>query len=162
MFDDTIAKLNFWYAKKFFKPEKDFKFMLDVNNTSAITVEIIRKYPETVVEYNNLIMGDNGLLNFNMTVIANPLAHNVDDNKFKNFANYIMMAVIAEAVSNTRNVDENRAIDPFEYDEKRDFLEEIPPIPEVRVSKRKPRKKAVRGNQGVRSEVQSGSESSGD
>lgn len=163
MFSDLIAKFNFWYAKRNFKPERDFKFFLDANQTSAFTIEITRQYPKTVVEYTNLVMGENGFLNFNMTVIDNPLGHNIDSEKFKKFTSYIMMAIIAEAVKNAGNVvDENRAIDPFEYDEERDFLEEIPPIPEVRVSKRKPRKKAVRGNQGVRSEVQSGSESSGD
>lgn len=151
---DLIARVNFWYATRNFASEKDYKFFLDLNDENSFCIEILRKYPRTVIEFKNVQMGEGQYLHFDFDVIANPELHDINSKKFKKFVSYIMMAIIADSVKYSKGiVNENRASDPFESLEERDILEESDPISEVRVSKRKPRKKVVRGNKNIRSKV---------
>lgn len=152
---DLIAKYEFWYVKKFIKLEKHYTFFLDLNGPSgSFAVKFLKKYEGIIVEYNNIIMGEDGLLSFDYDVISNVNNCDVKTKKFERFTQNVMRSMIYSAVENLKkDLNENRKLDLVESDSKREVHEEIASISEERVPQRKPRKKAVRANKRIHPKV---------
>jgi hypothetical protein len=154
---DLKARLEFWYVKKFCKLDKHWTFFLDLNQDSnkSFAVKILKKYPDTIVEFANIEMKDDGELSFDFDVIANPKLHDTESKGFKKFTTNIMRSMILHSLESLeKEVNENRNIDLVKSNTQRTVHEESVAISEERVPERKPRKKAVRRNKKVYPEVQ--------
>ena len=164
MFEDLIAKLEFWYVKKFFKVEKQYTFFVDLNGPpGSFAVKFLGKYDGVIVEFTEIKVGDDGLMTFDYDIISNVNNANIKSKSFQRFTSNVMRSILLSAIDNAmKEGNENRNTDLVESDAERVFHEEDFTILEERVSERKPRKKTVRRNQRVRSEVQqSAADSSG-
>ena len=164
MIKNLIAKLQFWYVKQFYKIEKQYTFFVDLNGPpGSFAVKFLGKYDGVIVEFTDVKVGDNGLMTFDYDVISNVNNANVKSKSFDRFTSNVMRSILLSAIDNAmKEGNENRNTDLVESDAERVFHEEDSTILEERVSERKPRKKAVRRNQRVRSEVQqSAADSSG-
>lgn len=144
IWNDLVAKFEFWRAKKI-HIEKDFEFMLDISTPQAFSVRILtKKYEGVIVEYTDIQFGNDNRFHFNANVIANPNLKNTETNAFKTFTSDIMRGIIVESVKHAEKlVNENGTLDSIEPVEERAVHAEDNPVPEKRVSKRKPRKKTV-------------------
>ena len=141
--EELKAKFAFWYIKKFVRLDKEFTFLLDLSYSNRITVKLLKKFPDTIVEYSGININD-GLLNFEFDVIANPKLHDTKSKKFQRFTSNVMRSILIGAIENSTKVtNENGNADPIEFDTEREIHEEESPLPQKRVSKRKPRKKTV-------------------
>ena len=156
MFEELIAKLNFWYAKKFIKLEKHYTFFLDLNgDPGSFAIKYLKGYDGVIVEFVNVKVGNNAQLNFDYDVIANPNNCNVKSKRFIRFTQNVMRSILYGAIENAMKEDnENRNIDLVQSDSRRTIHEEVSAVSEKRVPNRKPRKKTLRGNKTVRSKVQ--------
>jgi len=164
MIKNLIAKLQFWYVKQFYKIEKQYTFFVDLNGPpGSFAVKFLGKYDGVIVEFTDVKVGDNGLMTFDYDVISNVNNANVKSKSFDRFTSNVMRSILLSAIDNAmKEGNENRNTDLVESDAERVFHEEDSTILEERVSERKPRKKTVRRNQRVRSEVQqSAADSSG-
>ena len=164
MFEDLIAKFQFWYVKKRFKIDKQYTFFLDLNGPpGSFAVKFLGKYEGVIVEFNHIKVGDDNLMNFDYDVISNVNNVNTNSKSFQRFTSNVIRSILLGAIENTVNKgNENRNTDLVESDAERVFHEEDSTILEERVSERKPRKKTIRGNKRIRSEVQqSAADSSG-
>ena len=151
---DLLARLQFWYVKNRFKHGREYEFYLDLSDVEAYAVKLLRKYPDTIVEFKNVKFDENGALSFDVVIVANPKLHNTESRGFKNFTSNVMRSIITNAIDNfERNIDDYRAIDSNQLDQERVIHEESVAVPEERVSKRKPRKKTVRRNKKLHTEV---------
>lgn len=154
MFKDLVAKYQFWRAKKL-EVGKDYDFCFDLSNKDAIAIKLLKKYPGVIIEFVNIHMSSDTNMSYDMTVIANPNLHNTDSRKFKEFTSDIFRSIINKSVENAKEVlNENRELDSVEPNAERVFHEEVITVSEERVPERKPRKKTVRKNKAVYSEVQ--------
>lgn len=153
---DVLAKYEFWYATKFIKLDKHYTFFLDLNGSSgSFAVKFLKKYDGIIVEYTNVTVGENGMLTFDYDVISNVNNCNVKSKSFERFTRNVMRSMIYGAVKNLeKDLNENRKFNFVESNSQRSVHEEVAPVPQKRVSKRKPRKKTIRGNKAVHSEVQ--------
>ena len=141
--EELKAKFAFWYIKKFVRLDKEFTFLLDLSYSNRITVKLLKKFPDTIVEYSGININD-GLLNFEFDVIANPKLHDTKSKKFQRFTSNVVRSILIGAIENSTKVtNENGNADPIEFDTEREIHEEESPLPQKRVSKRKPRKKTV-------------------
>jgi len=164
MIKNLIAKLQFWYVKKFYKIDKQYTFFVDLNGPpGSFAVKFLGKYDGVIVEFTDVKVGDDNLMNFDYDVISNVYNANVKSKSFDRFTSNVMRSILLSAIDNAmKEGNENRNTDLVESDAERVFHEEDFTILEERVSERKPRKKTVRRNQRVRSEVQqSAADSSG-
>jgi hypothetical protein len=67
MIENLIAKLEFWYVKKFFKVEKQYTFFVDLNGPpGSFAVKFLGKYDGVIVEFTDVKVGDDGLMTFDM------------------------------------------------------------------------------------------------
>ena len=155
MFEDLIARLQFWRAKKFVKHGKDYEFFLDLSNETAMAVKFLTKYPDVIVEYTDMHMSSGNHMSYDISIIANPNLYDVESNKFKNFTMDVFRSIINDSINyaKEKNLNETRDTYSLELDSERSIHEEVAPISEDRVPDRKPRKKAVRGNKKIRSKV---------
>jgi hypothetical protein len=119
--------------------------MHDLAQESAIAVKFLKKFPGVIVEYSELIVGENQLMNFNISVIANPNLCDVESRSFNNYVSQVFRSILHSAIMNSAKElkNENRNADTFQSDSEREVYEEEPPVPKRRVSKRKPRKESV-------------------
>ena len=155
MIDELVAKYEFWYVKKFIKFDVHYTFFLDLADTNKFAVKLLKKFPDAIVEYSNIKMSDGGELSFDFDVIANPKLHDVKSKKFIRFTQNVMRSIILGSIENyEKEKNENRNSDLVESDSERSVHEEISAVSEKRVPQRKPRKKTVRRNKAVHSEVQ--------
>ena len=156
MIKNLIAKLQFWYVKKFYKIDKQYTFFVDLNGPpGSFAVKFLGKYDGVIVEFTDVKVGDNGLMTFDYDVISNVNNANVKSKSFDRFTSNVMRSILLSAIDNAmKEGNENRNTDLVESDAERVFHEEDSAISEERVSDRKPRKKTVRRNQRIRSEVQ--------
>ena len=164
MIENLIAKLQFWYVKQFYKIEKQYTFFVDLNGPpGSFAVKFLGKYDGVIVEYTDVKVGDNNLMTFDYDIISNVNNVNTKSKSFQRFTSNVMRSILLSAIDNAmKEGNENRNTDLVEFDAERVFHEEDSTILEERVSERKPRKKTVRRNQRVRSEVQqSAADSSG-
>lgn len=161
-FQEYKARLQFWWARKVLKDGRDFELSVDENG--LIVTIISGKYSGIKFRYANMTMHTDGLLDFSTVVVYNPKKEDVTLPDFVELTTKIIRIIFAdmvekEPVLNYRKeqakvIDENRDIDFSQPLEERDIHEEISPILEKRVSKRKPRKKTVSTDTAVYSEVQ--------
>jgi hypothetical protein len=140
---NCVAKFEFWYVRKWIKYDVHYTFFLNLENPEAFSIKILKKYPDTIIEFNDIRMGDEGLLNFDLSVIANPRLHDTESKRFKKFTSDVMRSMIMNSIENYGKNNENRNADSVELDSERTILEESPPVPKKRVSKRKPRKETL-------------------
>ena len=153
MLDDMIANLRFWYSKKYIQVNKHYEFMLDMSNTEAMTIRILKKFPGVIAEYSNMHMSSDTQLTYDFNVIANPNLCDVESKRFKNFTSDIFRNIIYSSVEYAKEQNENRNTDSLQSDSERTFHEEVSAVSEKRVPDRKPRKKTVRRNKGIHSQV---------
>jgi hypothetical protein len=155
MFENLIAKLEFWYVKKFFKIEKQYTFFVDLNGPpGSFAIKFLGKYEGVIVEFTDVKVGDDGLMNFNYDVISNVNNVNTKSKSFQRFTSNVMRSILMSAINNfEKNLNENRNTDFVESDAERILHEESVAVSEERVPDRKPRKKSIRGNKGVHSKI---------
>ena len=155
MLEQLIAKLEFWYVKKFFKVDKHYTFFVDLNGPpGSFAVKFLGKYDGVIVEFTNVKVTDEGLLNFDYDIISNVNNVNTKSNSFVRFTSNVMRSILMSAIDNAlKEENENRNIDPVESDAERVLHEEDVAVSEERVSDRKSRKKTIRGNKRVHSKV---------
>ena len=152
--DEFLAKLEFWYVRKFFKLDKQFTFMHDVSKPNALSVRFVGKFEGVIVEYDNVKISDDGQLHFDFNIIANPNLKNTGTASFLRFTKNVMRSIIINSIELAeKEQNEDRKFDLDEFDDERDLHEEGPAVSEERVPKRKPRKKAVRRNKAIHSKV---------
>jgi hypothetical protein len=149
-FYNLQAKYEFWQAKKI-KLEVDYQVFYDASDPQAIAFRMLKKYPGVIVSFSNIELGEESQMHFDFSVIANPNLCNVESVKFKRFTSDIFRSIIIESIKSAKEQNENGTSDPVESAEERIVYEEVAPVSEERVPRRKPRKKAVRGNKTVRS-----------
>lgn len=158
---NLVVRLQFWWATLWLKDGKHFEISVD---DLGLLVTILRgRYKKVQFRYANMIMSEDGLgrMDFNTVVVYNPMNADVGEPKFAKLSTNILRLLLAEMVrdfssltANKQVMNENRDTDTFESNQERDFHEESTPVLEKRVSKRKPRKKAVRTDKPVHPEVQ--------
>ena len=155
MIENLIAKLQFWYVKQFYKIEKQYTFFVDLNGPpGSFAVKFLGKYDGVIVEFTDVKVGDNGLMTFDYDVISNVNNANVKSKSFDRFTSNVMRSILLSAIDNAmKEGNENRNTDLVESDEERAFHEEDSALSEERIPDRKPRKKGIRGNKGIRSKV---------
>ncbi len=156
MLEQLIAKLEFWYVKKFFKVEKQYTFFVDLNGPpGSFAVKFLGKYDGVIVEFTDVKVTDEGLMNFDYDIISNLNNADTKSKSFQRFTSNVMRSILMSAIDNAiKEENENRNTDLVESDAERVFHEEDSALSEERVSNRKPRKKTIRGNKRIRSEVQ--------
>lgn len=154
MLDDLIANVRFWYSKKTIKVNVHYEFMLDMSNTDAMTIRILKKFPGVIAEYSNIHMSSEHTMSYDFNVITNPNLCNTESRRFKNFTSDIFRNIVHNSVEYAREQNENRNADSLQSDSERAIHEEVSTVSEERVPERKPRKKTVRRNKKVHSEVQ--------
>ena len=155
MIENLIAKLQFWYVKQFYKIEKQYTFFVDLNGPpGSFAVKFLGKYDGVIVEFTDVKVGDNGLMTFDYDVISNVNNANVKSKSFDRFTSNVMRSILLSAIDNAmKEGNENRNTDLVESDAERVFHEEDSTLSEERIPDRKPRKKGIRGNKGIRSKV---------
>ena len=153
MFNELLAKLQFWKAKNFVVLDEHYEFMLDLSNKDEISVRILKKFPGVIVEYSKIHMTTDNQMAYDIDVIANPNLCNTETKRFQDFTAAIFRSILVGSLEHAKENDENRNTDTFEFDSERSLHEEIPPVPKERVSNRKPRKKTVRRSKKLHSEV---------
>lgn len=152
---DLIAKLEFWYARKFIKVDKHYTFFVDLNGEpGSFAVKYLKKYDGVIVEFSNVQVTDNGLLTFDHDIISNINNCDVKSKGFVRFTSNVMRNIIFSAIDNAmKDENENRKSDFVEPYSERDIHEEGSAVSEEGISDRKPRKKTVRRNKGVHPKV---------
>jgi hypothetical protein len=155
MIENLIAKLEFWYVKKFFKVEKQYTFFVDLNGPpGSFAIKFLGKYEGVIVEFTDVKVTDEGLLNFDYDIISNVNNVNTKSKSFERFTSNVMRSILMSAIDNAvKEENENRNTDLVESDAERVLHEEDFAVSEERVSDRKSRKKTIRGNKRVRSQV---------
>ena len=155
MFENLFAKLQFWRAKKL-EVGKDYDFFLDISNKEALSIKILKKYPGVIVEFNNIHMSSDTHITFDQSIIANPNLCDTESKRFNNFTTAVFRSIINSALKNALKepINENRDAHSVKSDAERIIHEEVVTVSEERVPDRKPRKKTVRRNKAVHSEVQ--------
>ena len=156
---DLIAKYEFWYATKFTKLDKHYTFFVDLNGPpGSFAIKYLKKYDGVIIEFNNVKVGDDGQLTFDYDIISNLNNCDVKSNSFVRFTSNVMRNILYSAIENyEKESNENGKLDLVESDSERGIHEEVTPVLEEGVSDRKPRKKSIRGNKRVHSEVQQSS-----
>lgn len=147
---DLLARLEFWWAKKTIKEDRDFRISLDECKNGDFVVEILKgKYSGIKVMYGAISVREdpygNGLLDINANVIYNPNSIKPHKKLDRLITNIIRLILINSVKNEIRNSD----ID--ELDEERNIREEDPPVRQARVPSGKPRKKAVSRDKGTHS-----------
>ena len=153
---NLIANIEFWYARKFIKLDKHYTFFVDLNGApGSFAIKYLKKYDGVIVEFNDVKVDDSGQMTFDYDIISNVNNCDVKSKKFQRFTSNVMRNIIHGAIENLMKEDnENRNTDPVKSNSQRAFHEEVSAVSEKRVPDRKPRKKTVRRNKTVHSEVQ--------
>jgi hypothetical protein len=164
MFENLIAKVEFWYVKKFFKVDKQYTFFVDLNGPpGSFAVKFLRKYEGVIVEFTDVKVGDDGLMTFDYDIISN--VNNVDtkSKSFQRFTSNVMRSILLSAIDNLeKDLNENGNTDSIKSYAERVLHEEDSAISEERIPDRKPRKKSIRRNKRVHSKVQQSTTNSSD
>ena len=154
MFDELIAKLQFWKAKNFVMLDKHYEFMIDLSNKDAMTVRMLKKYLGVIIEYSNMHMSTENQMSYDISIVANPNLCKTESKKFNEFTTAIFRSILLGSIENAKGTNENGNTDLVESDSERTIHEEVSAVSEKRVPERKPRKKTVRRNKAVHSQVQ--------
>lgn len=156
MLDELVAKFQFWKSKNFVKLDRDYEFFLDLSNTQAMAIRILKKYPGVIFEITNIRMEEDNQMSYDQSIIANPNLCDVESKRFKDFTTAIFRSILIDSIESAKKgeLNENRNANLVESDAERDLYEEGIAVSEERVSEREPRKKNIRRNKRVRSKVQ--------
>jgi hypothetical protein len=147
------AKYEFWRARKL-KLGKHYDFFFNLSNQQAIAVKILKKYPGVIVEYSEIHMSTDQDMSFDFNVIANPNLCDTESNRFKRYTSAIFRNIILRSIENAvKEENENRNANSIKSNPQRSVHEEDLTVFEERVPDRKPRKKAIRGNKKLHSQV---------
>lgn len=159
---EVKSRLEFWWARKTIKDGRDFDLQMD--ELGMLVTILTGEFKGTQFRYSPLsVREDNeGLVDFATYVEYAPHSADVANPKFTKLTTNILRILLTDAIPETaaqahnevQVTNENRDIDTGESFEERGFYEESTPVLEKRVSKRKPRKKAVRPDNELHSEVQ--------
>jgi len=157
--EQWIAKLSFWYAKNYVRLDRHYTFFVDLNGApESFAIKFLGKYDGTIVEYTNVKFNEDGLLTFDYDIISNVNNCNVKSKRFDRFTRNVMRSIIYGAVENDQREDnENGNANLGKFGKERSVYAKGVAVPQKRVSKRKPRKKTVRRNKELHSEVQQSS-----
>lgn len=154
---EVKSRLEFWWARKTIKDGRDFDLLMD--DVGMLVTILTGEFKGTQFRYSPLSVreDDDGLVDFATYVEYAPLSVDLSNSKFTKLTTNILRILLQDAIPETNEqvTNENRDIDTSEPLEERGFHEEVSPLLEKRVSKRKPRTKTVRTDNGVHSEVQS-------
>jgi hypothetical protein len=152
---NLVAKLEFWYARKFIQLDKHYTFFLDLNGEpGSFAIKYLKKYDGVIVEFNNVKVGHDGQLSFDYDIISNLNNCDVKSKSFTRFTSNVMRSMIYNAVRNLeKDLNENGKLDLVESDSERGIHEEVTPVLEEGVSDRKPRKKTLRANKRIHPKV---------
>jgi hypothetical protein len=155
---DKLTILKFWWAEKRIKEGRDYHPSID---ELGLLVTILRgEFTGVEFRFGPICVKEDPtgtqLLEFNTVVVYNPTEADVLSKKFEKLTSDILRILLRSAIRETEEqvIDENRNVDTGELAQERDIHEEVAPILEERVSKRKSRKKAVSADSGSHSEVQ--------
>ena len=161
------ASLEFWWARKKLKDGRDFELQFD--ELGLLVTVLTGYYASVQFRFANMVVHEEGLLDFSTVVVYNPQDADVTREDFVKLSNNILRIILDDAVRDTSKlniakplaeetieqvIDENRNVDTGELNQERELHEEVSPLLEKRVSKRKPRKKAVPADSGSHSEIQ--------
>lgn len=161
--NERIEKLKFWWARKTIKDGKTFDLSMD---DVGMRVRILRgKFRGVEYRYSPLrVISDDGLVDFSTYVEYTPKNVDVSDPKFAQLTTTILRILLEEAIPETASqaqkvieqqvIDEDRNTDTGELIEERNIHEESSALLEKRVSRRKPRKKAISANTESHTEIQ--------
>ena len=132
---DSIRNISYrvlwWFLRRDFQLGKHYMVMYNVGNESSIPVKILRKYPDTVVEFSHFRIDDDGVTSFSMSVLHNPNNYNLESLAFRNYTNNIMLSVLKNAIAAAEEVvNEERRSDINESDQEREFHEEVSSVPQ--------------------------------
>jgi hypothetical protein len=155
-------QFELWWARKTIKDGRDFEIQMD---DIGMRITILKgKFAGVEYRYSPLkVIDDEGLVDFHTVVEYIPENVDVADPKFAKLTTNILRILLSEAIPETaaqakqeqaQVIDENRKVDTDSVDEGREFYEESSALLEKRVSKRKPRKKAVPADTEPHSEIQ--------
>lgn len=152
---DLIAKYQFWYATRYIKVDKHYTFFVDLaGKDGSFAIKFLKKYDGVIVEYSNVQVNNDGMLNFDFDIISNVNNCNLNTKRFVRFTQNVMRSIIYSAIKNyEKESNENGKLDFVESDSEREIYEEGSALSEERVSDRKPRKKTIRANKGVHPKV---------
>ena len=155
-------KFELWWARKTIKDGRDFEIQMD-DVGMQITI-LTGKFQGVQYRYSPLRVVDNeGLVDFSTYVEYAPKNVDVGDPRFAKLTTRILRILLEDAIPETaaqakqehaQVIDENRETDTDSIDEGRDFHEESTPLLEKRVSKRKPRTKAISADSVAHPQVQ--------
>jgi len=147
------AKYEFWRARKL-KLGKHYDFFFNLSNQQAIAVKILKKYPGVIVEYSEIHMSTDQDMSFDFNVIANPNLCDTESNRFKRYTSAIFRNIILRSIENAvKEENENRNANSIKSNPQRSVHEEDLTVFEERIPDRKPRKKAIRRNKKLHSQV---------
>jgi hypothetical protein len=155
MFDleELKARFEFWKARRI-KLREHYDFFFDVSEPNATAVKLLKKYPGVIVEFSDIEMQTDKDMSFNMLVIANPNLCDVESERFKNYTGTIFRSIILTALENAmKEYNENGNLDSLKSHSQRILHEEVTSVSEDGIPDRKSRKKAIRGNKKLHSEV---------
>lgn len=154
--------LGIWWARKTIKDGRDYEISMD--DVGMLVHLTSGKFKGVTYRYSPLkVLDDEGLVDFRTYVEYAPKNVDVSDPKFVKLTTNILRILLSEAIPETQSQtkieaqvnDENRDIDTGELDQERDIREEVSPLLEKRVSKRKSsRKKTVRTDSEIHTKVQ--------
>jgi hypothetical protein len=165
------AGLQFWWVKRTLLEGRDFKLSISNEVDETLRAMICSgKFAGIEFAYSNMSLKDvdAGLLEFNTKVVYNPNDDvDVFTKEFENLTSNILRVILSKGIAQYKVsaeleqelTDENRKNDTDELDEEREFHEEVSPLLEKRVSKRKPGTKGISRSAGVHLKVQPASKS---
>lgn len=160
MIKNLFLRAYYWWVSKKYIVNVDFQYadLPDSLGKESIGILILRNpYKQVKIAVYNISLSENsdgsGQLNYEVTILENPNKADLTVPKFDQMINDIMRVVISTAFEVDKN-DEVRALDSAQSNEERNIREEVPAVPEARVSKRKSRKKTVSGDSELSSTVQ--------
>ena len=98
---DLLAKIEFWYAKKFIKLDKSYTFFFDLaGDSSSFAVKYLKRYDGVIVEFANIKVGNDGKMTFDYDVISNVNNYNVKSRSFDRFTQNVMRSILHGAIEN--------------------------------------------------------------
>lgn len=152
-----IAAVQFWWAKKRIKIDRDFMVKRGPQDTPIVIITR-GEFSGVSFSVSHVSLKEEQTIEFCTTLLVVPDGVDITSNKLFKLTTNIFRILLNDIVAETptREVDnENRTDDTPEFDEEREVCEEVAPVPESRVSKRKPRKKALSDDRKSPVEVQS-------
>lgn len=151
---DLIATLEFWYAKKTLKLDRDFI----LHGDAGLEIKILRGRHKgivfTISDMKLIEENDTGYLKYKINLVEYPKSTNINDTSLMRYAHNITRVLLSEAAEEKVRDEQRRDVNNIELDDEREVCEEDPSIHEERVSKRKPRKSTVQSDTELHKQVQ--------